>query len=258
MDESILVRAIGFPATLLHGDTLVLDRWSWLKTWLPKTKNNEKLLDVGCGTGAFTIGAALRGYESVGLSWDEANQAKATERARLCNVYSVWFPICDVRKLDQFVDLVGQFDVCICCENIEHVLDDRKLMKDMYACLKPGGRLLLTTPNYRYIPITAGDSGPFLTVETGWHVRRGYSPAMLAELCMDAGFSIDEIGYCSGFLSQTITKLWRLIPWGAPRFIMTLPFRLFPPIFDRPISKVLKWPGFSICLVAYKPRWAQT
>ena len=79
MDKSLLVRIIGFPATLLHGDTLVLDRWLWLKDRLPNTKNGDTLLDIGCGTGAFSVGAALRGYESLGLSWDERNQRVAGE-----------------------------------------------------------------------------------------------------------------------------------------------------------------------------------
>jgi 2-polyprenyl-3-methyl-5-hydroxy-6-metoxy-1,4-benzoquinol methylase len=74
MDKSTLGRWFGFPATLVHGDTLVLDRWFWLTRYLPVTRNGESLLDVGCGTGAFTIGAARRGYRAIGLSWDERNQ----------------------------------------------------------------------------------------------------------------------------------------------------------------------------------------
>src|SRR5215831_19166903 len=84
MYKSVLVRLFGFPATLVHGDTLVLDRWRWLKRRLPQTANGEKLIDVGCGTGAFTIGAARRGYVALGLSWDERNQAEATRRAAIC------------------------------------------------------------------------------------------------------------------------------------------------------------------------------
>ncbi len=146
MDKSLLVRIIGFPATLLHGDTLVLDRWLWLRDRLPKTKNGDTLLDIGCGTGAFSVGAALRGYESLGLSWDERNQRVAGERANICKAHSAKFEVLDVRRLDMRSDLLGRYDIAICLENIEHIIDDRKLLTDIAACMKPGGRLLLTTP----------------------------------------------------------------------------------------------------------------
>jgi hypothetical protein len=45
MDRSALARLVGFPATLVHGDPLVLDRWFWLKARLPKTRNDERLLE---------------------------------------------------------------------------------------------------------------------------------------------------------------------------------------------------------------------
>jgi len=51
MDRNLLVKLFGFPATLIHGDTLVVDRWNWLKARLPATNKNLKLLDVGCALG---------------------------------------------------------------------------------------------------------------------------------------------------------------------------------------------------------------
>ena len=150
-----------------------------------------------------------------------------------------------------------RFDFVVCLETIEHILDDRKLMRDMAYCLKPGGRLLLTAPNYYYRAITTGDSGPFSTQETGWHVRRGYSVAALQELCRHANLDVEEINSCSGFLSQKVTALWRVIRMPiAIRFALTLPLRLFPPIFDPLISKLTNWPDFSSLLVAYKSRWS--
>jgi 2-polyprenyl-3-methyl-5-hydroxy-6-metoxy-1,4-benzoquinol methylase len=86
MDKSLLVRIFGFPATLIHGDTLVLDRWLWLRQRLPVTANGDSLIDIGCGTGAFSIGAAKRGYQALGLSWDERNQMEAKKRAQICGV----------------------------------------------------------------------------------------------------------------------------------------------------------------------------
>ena len=256
MDRSALVKFFGFPATLVHGDPLVLDRWFWLKARLPKTKNGERLLDVGCGTGAFSIGAALRGYRALGLSWDKRNQLVARERAAYSKTLSTEFEVLDIRELDRRVDLVGNFDVVICLETIEHVLEDLKLMQAIARCLKPGGRLLLTTPYLLYRAISPGDMGPFSTVEDGWHVRRGYSRVMLEELCEHSGLKVERISYCSGYLSQKVAAVMRrlsatnaMLAWA-----LILPLRVLPPLLDPVITRLLGWPHYSICLEAYKPR----
>lgn len=257
MKKSLLVRIFGFPATLIHGDSLVLDRWRWICRRLPVTVNGETLLDVGCGSGAFTIGAAKRGYSSLGLSWDERNQAVASERAVMCATTDANFSIQDVRELEFRQDLQGCYDVVLSCENIEHVLDDRKLMKSMAACLKPGGHLLLTTPNYYYRAITKDDNGPFSIEETGWHVRRGYTSAMLRELVDSSGLIVNEISFCSGFFSQKITWLYRVFCKASPLWgwVAIFALRLLPPLLDDVIGRFFRWPGYSICLVAYKPRF---
>ena len=257
--KSLLVRWLGFPATLIHGDTLELDRWQWLCRYLPRTQNGEALLDIGCGSGAFTIGATLRGYSSVGLSWDEGNQKKAADRAAIIGARPVEFPIIDARKLDMFAELKGRFDVVICLEVVEHIIDDLKLFRDMAACLKPGGRLLLTTPNYDYVAMSKTDNGPFEKEEQGWHVRRGYTPAMLRELCRASRFEIERIEYCSFFFSQIVTTLLRSLKprLGLGAWATILPLRLLPLGLDGWLGKAVGRPGYSIALVAYKPRYAE-
>lgn len=257
--SSPLVDIFGFPATLVHGDATVIDRWRWLCRHLPKTANGERLLEVGCGSGAFTIGAAKRGYQALGLSWSEPDLEKASARAAACNVGDrASFVVKDARELDRQPEFAGQFDVVICCEVIEHILDDLRLMQSIFGCLKPGGRLLLTAPNLEYRAITPGDNGPFSTEENGWHVRRGYTHAMLLELCHRSDFIAEEIAYCSGIVSQLICKLWRESAKIDTRlgWLSVLPFRPLPLLFDRPLGWLLHWPAYSICLVAYRPRFA--
>jgi len=257
MNRNLLTSLLGFPATLIHGDTLVLDRWLWLRDRLPRTANGEKVLDVGCGTGAFTIGAARRGYSALGLSWDDRNQRTAEERAAIIGAAAAEFRVLDVRSLDEASDLNGQFDVVLCLECIEHILDDQKLMRDMARCLKPGGRLLLTTPYILYPPITSACLGPFTPVENGGHVRRGYGTAMLRELCELSGLAIEEISYCSGFLSQKVTGLLRRLSRIHPLlgWAVTLPLRCLPPLFDPILAILTGRKSSSICLDAYKPRF---
>jgi len=257
MDKSLLVKLFGFPATLIHGDTLILDRWRWLKGRLPPTRNGERVLDVGCGSGAFSIGAALLGYHTLGLSWDERNQNVAHERAKICGAQTAAFELQDVRFLDERTDLNGYFDIIINCENIEHIIDDRKLMCDQPDKLKPGGRLLLSTPYLLYQPISTPDYGPFLPVENGGHVRRGYTSAMLIELCQLANLVPERITYCSGFFSQKITGLLRRLSKLHPLlgWSVVLPLRVLPLLLDTVVGKLTSYPYYSICIEAYKPRY---
>lgn len=253
--KSGLVRILGFPATLIHGDTLVLDRWLWLSKYLPVVPSGSRsLIDVGCGTGAFTIGASRRGYRALGLSWDARNQTIAQERARICKAETASFEVQDARRLDERHDLAEQFDIAICCECIEHILDDFKLMKDIAHCLKPQGTLLLTTPNLSFKPM-AYDNENLSSVEDGGHVRRGYSPNDLNRLCQQSGFDVMNIEYCSGVLSQKLTSVKRMLEKSTSEMIswpMVLPFRLLPPVLDAAITRTMNWPDYSITLVARK------
>lgn len=254
-----MVRRSVFLSYLIRGDTLVMDRWRWVAKQLPETRNGESLLDVGCGTGAFTIGAARRGYRSLGLSWDERNQKVAARRAEACGQADrTKFEIQDVRKLHDRQDLSGMFDVCLCCECAEHILDDRGLFMEMTRCLKPGGRLIFTAPNFYYKAMSAGDLGPFCREETGWHVRRGYSSAMLKELCRHAGLEMEDISGCSGFFSQKVTGVLRFLQslMGRLGWVIVLPLRPVA-LLDWVPWRWLGWPDYSICLVAVKPRWGR-
>lgn len=253
MDKSLLVGLFGFPATLIHGDTLVLDRWLWLRHRL-RGGRRGKLIDIGCGSGAFSIGAAKLGYESIGLSWDERNQAVASRRAALCGTNRANFQVLDMRRLDERADLRENFDVAICCEVVEHILDDAKVLSDIAGCLARGGYLLLTTPNIGYRSITRDDDGPFAPIEDGRHVRKGYSAETLEGLCSGAGLSITEVSTCSGFLSQKITALLRHASRLHPMFgwLLIAPLRVLPPLLDPLIARLTGWPDFSICIVARK------
>lgn len=256
MLNSLLVRIFGWKAALHHGDPLVWDRWRWIKQRVRRTHNDDRLLDVGCGTGAFTIGTAKLGYKSLGLSWDERNQSAAEKRAYITGAKSAKFKMSDVRQLDGRNDLHNQFDIILCCENIEHILDDFRLMDAMCRCLKPGGRLLLTSPYIRRIPWTSMDWGPFPDFEDGRHVRRGYNRAMLAEMCAKAGLVIDEFSFISGPISQLGAYImeWTghihpLVGWA-----LILPLRPLPPLLDPLLSRLFGIAPFCIGIEAMKPR----
>jgi 2-polyprenyl-3-methyl-5-hydroxy-6-metoxy-1,4-benzoquinol methylase len=242
---------------LLRGDTLALDRWRFVRAFLQKTNNKEKILDIGCGNGSFCLNAAALGYNCLGLTWDKKDENNANIKAKNLDIKSCQFGIQDVRQLGNQKELKNKFDFIICTENAEHIIDDLKLFKDMNSCLANGGILIFTAPNYFYTPISKGDMGPFRKVEDGGHVRKGYTAQMLSELCELSNFKVEKISYCGGFLSQKITAIYRFFSKINSKlaWLIILPLRIFPPTIDSLLNKIIARPMYSISLIAYKPRF---
>ena len=232
---------------------MVPDRWRWLSRHLGPAGEGERLLDVGCGAGSFTIGAALHGYDAVGVTWSADEQARASRRAKRLGARAEFIKL-DARELDTAAELKGAFSVVILCEIIEHVFDDKRLVRAAAGCLKPGGRLLLTTPNVDYRAIVPEHDGPFSVVEDGGHVRRGYKREDLIEICEQAGMRVTEVDSCSGLLSQKATWVTYTAGRLNPNLARILTAPLYPIVstFDSPVTRLAEWPPYSLCIEAVK------
>ena len=205
-----MVRLIGYYATILHGDVAVFDRYRWLKKHL--LAGPLRTLDAGCGSGAFTMYAAKRGNEAIGISFDERNNEIAEERAKLLGINGVRFVTGDLRKLDELSGKLGLFDQIICFETIEHVLGDEKLVKDLSNLLKPGGTVLLTAPYKHYYKHLLGDDKtPLSTQEDGGHVRWGYTHEELEKIFNKAGITLVKKEYVSGIITALQMALSRFL-----------------------------------------------
>ena len=246
--NNILIKLIGWKALLLHGDPTTYDRWEWLKRHLQE--GPLRTLDAGCGSGVFTIFAAKLGNESIGISFDKATMETAKTRANLLNIPNVQFITADLRTLDQYRAALGLFDQILCLETIEHILNDKKLLKDLASLLKPRGRLFLTTP-YKHYKRLMGDH--ILDYEDGGHVRWGYTHEEMKDLYNECGLEVLSQEYVSGFLSQQITNLMRLL--GKLNYklawLLAFPLHLFLPL-DGPLTKLLRYPYLSIGVVGVK------
>lgn len=246
--RNALVKAIGWPATILHGDPCVFDRWRWIRRQL--LPGALRTLDAGCGSGAFTMYAAKIGNEALGLSFNEENNRLATERARLLGLAKVKFMTADLRKLDQISDGLGKFDQIICTEVIEHILNDRKLLHDLSELLKSGGRLILTTPFKNGRPIHGDKVSEF---EDGGHVRVGYTHEEIRALFSEAGLKVITEDYLSGLVTQKIMELMRrLAPAGwTPAWAATFPLRVLQPA-DSVLTMATGYPFYVIAAVGTK------
>ncbi|HWH80913.1 MAG TPA: class I SAM-dependent methyltransferase, partial [Burkholderiaceae bacterium] len=97
-----------------------------------------KLLDVGCGTGAFVAAMQRLGWEARGTDFDPI----AAERARTIHNISV-----DVGDLIQLRYEAESLDAIALRHVIEHVYEPRELVAECWRLLKPGGQLVFATPN---------------------------------------------------------------------------------------------------------------
>lgn len=89
---------------------------------------------------------------------------------------------------------VKQFDVVTCFETIEHLVDDGSFLKKVYGLLKPGGILLISSPNEEVIPCT---ENPFYKDGKNPHHHRHYTPSQLKQVLLNSGFSIvDSFTQC--------------------------------------------------------------
>ena len=98
---------------------------------------SDRLLDVGCGDGAFLELAQRDGWQVQGLDSDR----RAVETIRLRSGKAI------VGCLGGHVDKLGEFDVVTLWDVIEHVADIEYAMNQLARTVAPRGRLVILTPN---------------------------------------------------------------------------------------------------------------
>jgi SAM-dependent methyltransferase len=99
------------------------------------------ILDVGCGDGGITsaAAAAVPGHRVVGMDWAMAPLRTASGRGLTVvrgGAAAPGLPVAD-----------ASVDVVIFSEVIEHLVDPDAAIEELRRVLRPGGHLLLSTPN---------------------------------------------------------------------------------------------------------------
>ena len=86
--------------------------------------------------------------------------------------------------------MIGAFDV------IEHIEDDVRVLSEIHRALKPGGGLVVTVPQHRWLWSTQD--------EQAHHVRR-YTRRELVQKVEDAGFEVRRV---TSFVFLLLPVLW--------------------------------------------------
>lgn len=138
---------VGRRAPLAHGSEFFIDDGlGLLSGYLARTRYGRvaplivgDVLDIGCQHGLLKEQFADRIDSYVGIDIDEDAVRIARER----------HPECEFHRLDldeEDLPFDARFDTIVMIAVIEHVFNLKRLAKGIARSLRPGGRLLLTTP----------------------------------------------------------------------------------------------------------------
>ena len=108
-------------------------------------REDDRVLDIGCGPGWFWAASADVLPERINLTLADASAgmiAEATERCRPLRPWQVEGHEADVQSLP-YAD--GAFDVVVAMHMLYHVPDQAKAIAELHRVLKPGGVLAVTT-----------------------------------------------------------------------------------------------------------------
>ncbi|MBM7772705.1 SAM-dependent methyltransferase [Actinokineospora baliensis] len=138
----------------------------------------KTVLEAGCGEG---YGAALLAEEAtvVGLDYDELSISHVAKKYPA--VHAVRGNLAGLPLRDGSLDVVANLQV------IEHLWDQEGFLRECRRVLRPGGHLLITTPNR--ITFSPGRDTPLNPFHT-----RELAPSELDEMVRAAGFTTDYLG----------------------------------------------------------------
>lgn len=173
-----IIRLCLLPLWLLNG---LKREANYLRFMTLENEPIGNLLDVGCGGGRFLNRMKRRGWEVEGIDFDGQATSKVTKR------YGIKTHVGDLK---QCALPTNSFDVITMSQTIEHLHDPIATLRESLRILKPGGLLVMTTPNVR--SIGAGDFGAFWR---GWEAPRHlhlFSVESLQQLTQRAGFEVTE------------------------------------------------------------------
>jgi SAM-dependent methyltransferase len=220
-----------------------LIQWAF-RNYFPDARS---FFEVGCGTG-FVLAGIHKKFPRTRLAGSEIfADGLAIAKARLPNVELYQM---DAQRIpfEREFDVVGAFDV------LEHVVEDKNVLVQMFNAAQPGGGLLLTVPQHPFL-WSASD-------QYAMHQRR-YNCSELSRKVETAGFQIQRITSFNSLLLPVM--IWSRLQRKRNHDFQ--PWREFEigPTLNKTLESILKFErmviktgasfpaGGSLLLVGRKP-----
>ena len=157
----------------------ILSRWrtGLARKYIPA---NSRILDLGCGfTGSFLKKIENNISHGVGVDVSVSKELNSPKLELIEHDLNDPLPFSD-----------DNFDIVTSLANLEHLNKPDQYLNETYRVLKPGGKLLLTTPSLWAKPVLELLSRLGLISRREIEDHKNYfSKKILASLCKKAGFS---------------------------------------------------------------------
>jgi SAM-dependent methyltransferase len=148
-------------------------------------RTDWRILDVGCGAGGM-LGPLARYGEVTGVDMSEELiqfcRERGFDRVQVGSAY-------DLPVEPDSVDLLTLFDT------IEHVPDDRRVLREVGRVLSPGGRVFISVPAYQFL---------YANNDRVAHHQRRYTARGLKGKLVEAGLQPIQVTYFNTFLFPAI------------------------------------------------------
>lgn len=165
----------------------------------PHLRAGSRLLEIGCGAGNLLVQAIVPGSYPVAL--DLSMQALTFVRSRLQEAaFGDGAPsgFACTQAIGESLPLAdGSFDCVLLSEVIEHLDAPQISIREAARVLKPDGRLLVTTPNYRsFWPLMewAVDRLNLAPKMAGEQHVSHFHPSSLKRMLVEAGLEMEYSG----------------------------------------------------------------
>lgn len=233
------------------------DEWGWLhgQAWPPSywaygrmralmavhdalSLSPRRVLEIAAGDGSLSSCLADRGVEVV------ANDLRTEGLTQALKQYSPRRPVSVLggNLFDLNPAATGLFDLVVACEVLEHVAHTVDFLKQLARFTRPGGHLLITTPNgrffrnelpsYREVTDFAGLEAKQFKPDADGHLFL-LTPGEMHELAAEAGLETVWLGVWgsppltgNAGMSRLSGKPLFGASWFAEQAIQRLPFAL--------------------------------
>jgi len=177
------------------GKKNLITREFWLEKTLKNIPPGKKILDAGAGEMQYKKFCNHLKYVSQDISqYKDGGDGGGLEM-------EIW----DGSKVDIISDIINipvkdrSFDVVMCIEVLEHLLEPEKAIKEFQRILKPGGVLILTAPFCS------------LTHFSPYYYHTGFSKNWYSKILDRYDFDIKELSYNGNYfeyLAQEVRRIW--------------------------------------------------